>query len=145
MLYVQLSTRVATQRLDQEASAREALTSLYNLFTSVRQTLLDVGPDAVAGPESVGPLAIRLLNDGLRPFLTKWHSELSAFEDEEALRLARELGPQLKGNQHESRWDAQDEFLEALDNLQTNLRAITHAFGVVCDAELRTTKEQEAK
>lgn len=142
-LYVQLATRVATQKLDRQASAREALTSLYNLFTSVRETLMTVGPDAVEGPDSVGPLAIRLLNEGLRPFLAEWHNRLSAFEDQEAIRLAQELGPQFKGQPDESRWAEREKFLEAFETLQAELRTFAHAFGAVCGAELPSDKELE--
>ncbi len=91
-LYVQLATRIATQKLDPEGSAQEALRSLYTLFGSVRETLLAVGPDAVDGPDFVGPLAVRLLNEGLRPFLTTWHNRLAAHEHRESIRLSKDHG-----------------------------------------------------
>lgn len=136
-LYVQLATRVSTQKLDSRTgSAREALDSLHGMFEKVRETLSEVGPDAVAGPESVGPLAIRLLNDGLRPFMAEWHTKLAAFENGERLALARQVGPQYSGPVDESTWTELDAFYEALEDLRENLSTFARAFALVCGAEL---------
>jgi hypothetical protein len=46
---------------------REALTSLYNLFPVIQQVLKEGGPDAGASHDSVGGIAIAVLNNGLHP------------------------------------------------------------------------------
>lgn len=59
---------------------REALNSLYSLFGTTRGVLKAAGPDVGASRDSVGGIAlaqpaagIAVLNNGLRPFLAKWH------------------------------------------------------------------------
>ena len=73
-LYVELSTRIAVQPAgDNEGSIREALSSLYSIVEATREILREAGPTVAQGPNSVGALAIEVVNRGLRPFLTKWH------------------------------------------------------------------------
>ncbi len=80
-LYVELTTRIAVQPLTSETGlAREALNSLYSLFSSTRDVLKHAGPDVADGPQSLGPLAIKILNDGLRPFISRWHPAIHRFE-----------------------------------------------------------------
>jgi len=76
-LYVELVTRVAVQTPELDIGlSREALSSLYSLFGSTRQILRDAGPDVGCSRESVGGIAIAVLNLGLRPFVSKWHPVL---------------------------------------------------------------------
>ena len=78
-LYVEYATRVTSHPLAPRAgSVLEALDSLYSLFGTTRQVLREAGPEVARGPESLGPLAIRILNQGVRPFLVRWHSEVRA-------------------------------------------------------------------
>ena len=81
-LFVETVTRVSTQPLkDDEGVTREALTSLYSLFSITRDTLKSSRPSAPAtGGLTVEHLAITMLNQELRPFLSKWHPRLRAFE-----------------------------------------------------------------
>jgi hypothetical protein len=81
-LFVESSTRVATQPLDQGSGViRETLGSLYSLFQSVREILLEAGPTATPGTEkTVEHLALAMLNGQLRPFLSRWHPRLTAWE-----------------------------------------------------------------
>ena len=80
-LYVELATRITAHPLEPGAgSVRESLDSLYSLFGTTRQVLRAAGPEVGDGPNALGPLAIRVLNDGVRPFLLAWHTELSAAE-----------------------------------------------------------------
>src|SRR5215211_7452551 len=66
-LYVEFSTRVAARPLAPGAgSVREALDSLYSLFAATREVLRAAGPEVGEGRDAVGPLAIRVLNEGLR-------------------------------------------------------------------------------
>jgi hypothetical protein len=75
-LYVEYATRVATYELEPgSGKVREALDSIHSLFGTTRAVLRAAGPDAGKGKNALGPLAIRMLNEGLRPFLVKWHVE----------------------------------------------------------------------
>jgi hypothetical protein len=81
-LYIELVTRVAVQSLNpQEGLVREAMNSLYSLFGSTREILRRAGPNVGASHDSVGGIAIAVLNNGLRPFLSKWHPLLQEWEE----------------------------------------------------------------
>ncbi len=75
---------------------REALTSLYNIFPTTRQILKEAGPDVGGSQDSVGGVVIEVLNRGLRPFLSRWHPRLQAWE----ARRASDRSPQ----EHEWDW-----------------------------------------
>ncbi|PRX22178.1 hypothetical protein CLV67_105355 [Actinoplanes italicus] len=81
-LFVESSTRVATQPLDQGSGViRETLDSLYSLFGSVRAILLEAGPTTTPGAtQTVEHLALGMLNGQLRPFLSRWHPRLTTWE-----------------------------------------------------------------
>ncbi|NUO97553.1 MAG: hypothetical protein HOV96_33490 [Nonomuraea sp.] len=81
-LFVETVTRVSTQPLvEEEGLTREALTSLYGLFATTRDTLKSSRPSVAApGGQTVEHLAITMLNQELRPFLSKWHPRLREFE-----------------------------------------------------------------
>jgi hypothetical protein len=82
-LYVEAVTRISTQPLaDEEGFVREALTSLYGLFATTRDTLMASRPSVPAsGRQTVEHLAVTMLNHQLRPFLSKWHPRLREFEE----------------------------------------------------------------
>jgi hypothetical protein len=76
-LYVEFATRVTAHPLEPGAgSPEEALNSLHYLFGVTREVLRGAGPEVGQGPDSLGPLAIDVLNTGLRPFLVRWHTVL---------------------------------------------------------------------
>jgi transcriptional regulator with XRE-family HTH domain len=81
-LYIELMTRIATQSLaSRQGLLREALNSLYALFTGTRTILHHAGAQlATAGEQPVGLIGISILNNGLRPFMTKWHPLLQQYE-----------------------------------------------------------------
>ena len=77
-LYVELVTRIAVQELKPgDASLREALSSLHDIFGETRQILRKYGPTVAqpkgAGSLSLGSIAVQVLNTALRPFFTRWH------------------------------------------------------------------------
>lgn len=80
-MFVEVSTRVATQPLaDDEGFLREASSSLYHLFSRTRELLAQSQPTKVSRGRTVEYLALTMLNRELRPFLSKWHPLLTAFE-----------------------------------------------------------------
>lgn len=113
-LYIELSTRVPIQHLDlQYGSVREALNSIYALFGETRSILRQSGPRIAHGRDSVARLALGVLNNGLRPFLTKWHSQLSVYEAEH--------DTQNQPTHYERDWSMLDEFSSELEELRKNL------------------------
>jgi hypothetical protein len=96
-LYVEYSTRIAGSALEEGlGSPREALDSLRSLFATTREVLREAGPEVAGDIDALGPLAIRALNAGIRPFLLQWHTALTAsgdkLSDEERERFDCELG-----------------------------------------------------
>jgi hypothetical protein len=96
-LYVERATRGAARPLEEgQGFAREALNSLYTLFGTTRQVLREAGPEIADGPEALGPLAIRIINEGLRPFMVRWHTELRRYEAAQGSAPSDESGWQLR-------------------------------------------------
>ena len=119
-MYVELITRIAIQPLgDDEGLDREALSSLYSLFSETRRILKTHGPSVAEpvkkGTVSFGQLAVLVLNKLLRPFLSKWHPQLSAHEASRPANVSQ--------LQHERNWnDQHQKFREELRELARRLR-----------------------
>ena len=117
-LYVELLTRITTQRLPEEhGTEKAALESVHKIFGLTRTTLKEHGRKA----ENFTRLAIIVLNQVIRPFTTKWHrlSGEGAFE-EEAKRT---------------------EFRDDLSQLQDKLEAYTRMLSELADVEDMTEME----
>jgi hypothetical protein len=81
-LFVEGVTRVASQPLASNSGMiREAMTSLYGLFAITREILKESQPSARTGASAtVEHLAFAMLNAEIRPFLSRWHPDLLAWE-----------------------------------------------------------------
>ena len=93
---------------------REAMNSLYSLFGSTREILRKAGPNVGASHDSVGGIAIAVLNNGLRPFLSRWHPLLLEWEE----KKPHGTSPQA----HEKAWDKEIIVRGELDALRGDLR-----------------------
>jgi hypothetical protein len=123
-LYVELSTRIATQPFSTEAGRlRTALSSLYLLFDITRGVLRDGGPALASGRDAFGPIAIRFLTEVLAPFTTKWHEPL----------LSHELSRPKERDEwvHERDWVKFDEMIHDLRVIQENIQGYVRALGQV--------------
>jgi hypothetical protein len=115
-LFVESVTRMSTQRLgDDEGLIREALSSLYSLFSTTRDILRATRPTARGGGITVEYLAVNLLNRELRPFLSVWHPRLREFE---------QAHPELP----ESDWPRAAECRADLRRVQANTRGYVLGF-----------------
>lgn len=113
-LYVELTTRIAVQPLSEgEGTLREALSSLHALFAVTRSILREAGPSVGARKHSTGGIAITVLNDGIRPFLSKWHPALQEWE-------ARKP-PETSLGAHGREWPQESAFRKELEILRTEL------------------------
>jgi hypothetical protein len=81
-IFFELATRVSTQRLaDDEGILREALESLYGLFKVARADLATTPPAELGkGQISARAYVLSIINAELRPFLSRWHPLLRAWE-----------------------------------------------------------------
>lgn len=127
-LYVELSTRIAVQPLEEgEGILREALTSLYNVFGITRQILREAGPDIARGPQSFGAIAIDVLNKGLRPFTVKWHPLLKAWEEQK---------PADKTSlDHERAWEHEKELRTELNKVREQMIIYVTALAKIAGLE----------
>lgn len=127
-LYVELSTRIAVQPLEEgEGVLREALTSLYKVFDITRQILREAGPDIAQGPQSFGAIAIDVLNEGLRPFLVKWHPALKVWEEQK---------PADKTTlDHERAWQRARELREELNKVREQMGVYVSALAKIAGVE----------
>jgi hypothetical protein len=113
-LYIELVTRIATEPLPSgEGHLREALNSLHEIFGTTREILKEGGPDIGASANSVGGIAIRVLNRGIRPFLAHWHPALS---DWETLKDSR-----VSSREHERSWTEAEHLRSELNTLRVEL------------------------
>lgn len=117
-MYVELVTRISVTELKPgEGLLREALSSIYSLFSTTREILRQYGP-SVAQPKgdgklSFGYLAVTILNVALRPVLAKWHPLLLDYESTKE--------PSLSPVNHESTWDISGQLRQALNDVRSVL------------------------
>ncbi|MER5854449.1 hypothetical protein ABT131_02250 [Streptomyces sp900105245] len=128
-LYVELVTRVSVVPLgEDEGLLREALNSLYSLFTTTREVLRKYGPEVAEpkkdGQYNFGYLAVAALNYGIRPLLASWHPTL---EDWEACRPA-----DCSRRDHELAWPRASELRTALRDSRSVLTAYADLLASAC-------------
>ena len=117
-LYVELLTRITTQRLpDAHGTEEAALDSVHKIFPLTRTTLKERGRKA----ENFTRIAIIVLNQIIRPFTAKWHrlSEEGAFDNDEKCT----------------------EFRNELIKLQDKLKSYTSLLSDLADVEDMTEME----
>ncbi len=129
-LFIELITRVTIQPLEsqqEQGLLREALASLHSLFATTREILKQAGPDIGISHQSVGGIAITVLNRGLRPFLCKWHPLLQSWE---ALRPL-DISP----FEHEKSWKHQAKLRSELEILRRDLEEYAIALAVIAGVD----------
>ena len=117
-MYVELVTRITVVELrPEEGLLREALSSLHSLFGTTRGIMKKYGP-SVAKPARKGDLsfaylALRILNEVVRPVLAKWNPLLLDFENTR--------DPQVSQAQHERLWEKSGELRAVLEIVRESL------------------------
>ncbi|MGB3613380.1 MAG: hypothetical protein WBA10_06245, partial [Elainellaceae cyanobacterium] len=84
-----------------------------------RKILRKAGPGVGASHDSVGGIAIAVLNNGLRPFLATWHPALQRWE------AARPDG--VSPQDHEKSWEQESKLRRDLEALRENLNQYAKA------------------
>jgi hypothetical protein len=116
-LFVETLTRVAAQPLATEhGSLRVAMDSLYSLFTGTRDLLKNMHPSKPTTDVTVEVFAVKMLNQEIRPFLSKWNVLLEEFESREP-------------HKSESDWSENANCRKELEALRNRLISYTRAFG----------------
>lgn len=110
-LYVELITRVSTQRLlPEEGDEAAALKSIHDLFGLTRETIKRHGRYSI----NFTRIAVVVLNQKVRPFTAKWHRQMLAGPLADADRQA---------------------FRAELADLQTDLRNYSKLLADLADVE----------
>jgi hypothetical protein len=127
-LYVELVTRIAVQSLGSDQGLlREALNSLYTLFGTTREVLKSSGPKVGASRHSVGGIAIAVLNNGLRPFMSQWHPVLEEWEAQRPTNVSKKV--------HEYDWTEAPKMRQELDELRNDLEQYAIALAKIAGVE----------
>jgi hypothetical protein len=127
-LYVELVTRIAVQSLSSDQGLlREALNSLYTLFGTTREVLKSSGPKVGASRHSVGGIAIAVLNNGLRPFMSTWHPVLEEWEAQKPDKVSKKV--------HEHNWTEAPRMRQELDELRNDLEQYAIALAKIAGVE----------
>lgn len=129
-IYVEIVTRVPIQP-GAQGSLREGLNSVYEMFGAMREILRESGPRIAHGKDSLAPLALGVLNSGLRPFLSEWHTRLLAHES------AR--GPFTDQVEHEQGWGELEGFIKAQQDLKEHLDTYARQLLKIAGAEVGDT------
>lgn len=97
-LYVQLTTRKAAIPIDEDDIIIEVYNSWYELFKSTRDYLLGMAAADLEENENaqrIVDLSVNVLNNGLRPHLTKWQGKYRKwYEDALKEKANKGLSPQ---------------------------------------------------
>ena len=126
---MELVTRVSVQGLNlHEGSVRESINSLYSLFGTTREILRKAGPKVGLAHDSVGGIAIAMLNNGLRPFLSKWHPLLSEWESKKASEVSTRV--------HERDWAKESLMRRELEALRNSLENYAEALALIAGTEM---------
>jgi transcriptional regulator with XRE-family HTH domain len=129
-LYVELTTRIAVAQLPQrEGLLRETLTSLHALFGTVRVILKQYGPSTAfrtsADAHSVRSIAMLILDDVLRPFLSKWHPLLLDHENARPPGVSEAV--------HERAWTSNGELRADLSRVRNEMERWARLLAVMAD------------
>ncbi len=95
-MYVQLKSRKAAIPFDERYDLiDEVYNSLYELFKINRELLTDLPLDDIRRSNSLAELQMQVLNEGLRPHLTRWQAQFKSWWKKELNKPENEnLTPQ---------------------------------------------------
>ena len=123
-LFVEIATRIATQPMsDTDGDNGIALKSLYDLFQYTRKSITAMEPTRILPSrrgsfDTVETYALAMLNQDLRPFLSKWHPLWDAWRRENPDAAC-------------SSWDRHTAFRTDLRVLQTQIRGRAEGLGKI--------------
>ena len=131
-IYIELTSRVTLAPLaEHEGSLREALTSYYSVFKTLREQLRQAGPGIGRRRDGDGiPLAattVWLMNGILRPLLAQWHPRLTIYEEQRPSGVGAFT--------HEEAWEYGPALRKDLANARAKVRPFAVLYETVCDIQ----------
>jgi hypothetical protein len=136
-LYVEMMTRITIQPLE-NGLLTNALDSLYSHFQLTRNLLEGAGPSVGYGgfnKDSLGSIAMRVLNDGLRPFLSKWHPLVEDYHKKRPENIGK--------YEYEQQWDQNIVMRKELDQLQRDLEKYAEMLAKIAGVKHTKVKRPE--
>lgn len=93
MMYIQLRTRKIGIAFDDEDVLIEVYKSWFTAFNAIRDLLMNIRPNPQN--QAIIELGVKVLNNGMRPHLTRWQAKFRKWYDLEANKKDNEkLSPQ---------------------------------------------------
>ncbi|MDR6883003.1 hypothetical protein [Bacillus sp. 3255] len=122
-LYVQLTTRKAAMPYDEENDIiAEVYDSWYQLFSSTRDYLIEMPAKDLEGNENaqaIVKLSVDVLNDGLRPHLTKWQGKYRKWYDS---ALQKEVNKDLSPQEIQRQYPQYEEIISDIREVNAELK-----------------------
>ena len=125
-VWVELSTRKIGLEIDlNDDVVYEIYDSWYAFFSVTRELLKDVPSSKFMRPETkeIIDLTVRVLNDGVRPHLTKWQARFRRWYEKE---LERDSEGKLSPQEVQRKFDQFDQLSEDLVEVNGRLIAFRH-------------------
>lgn len=123
-LFVETTTRISTQQIEDSAGDDGVtLKSLYDLFRVTRQLIAEMSPVSILPSEhnkidTIETYALAMLNQDLRPFLSKWHPIWESAQPK-------------NGSEPVTPWARHIEFREELRVLQESIKVHSRGFAKI--------------
>ena len=130
-LFVELGSRTTTAPLSADTgSIRGALDSLYKMFDITRQILRSHGNDVAKsrhdGNLTLATIALRVINEVIRPVTTRWHIELQSHE-----QLHASHGNGCSAIEWERAWPQQQACRDDLNGLRSQIRGYMDSLALI--------------
>lgn len=123
-IFVEAVTRITTQPMnDDQGDNGVALKSLYDFFQDTRQIIANmeatsIMPSTRKSLDTVETYALAMLNQDIRPFLSKWHPIWDVWR-------------KLNSNAPSSNWERHTEFRADLKTLQSKMLERVIGLGII--------------
>lgn len=118
-LWVELITRKIAIPLEEDDVIAEVYDSWYTAFSAIRELLKTVPGSCLEDASNLIDITTKVLNEGLRPHLTKWQAKYRIWYDQESKESSE--APQIiqkRYQEYAELWD---------DMIQTNQHIVTFA------------------
>ena len=142
-LHVHLATRKAALPIDEENDVlSDVFSSLFELFKIARDLLLEMPPSDSSDHRGVAHLIVRVLNDGIRPTLTRWHADYRRWWDS-SLRNTDNAGRSPQEIQKD--YPQYSELVEDLGRMNTELSKFSDELALVASGTGRRTHSRRQR
>lgn len=109
-IWVELNTRkIAMMFVEGQDVITEVYNSWYSAFVTIRELLKEIPADRIKDAEGLIDLTTKVLNEGLRPHLTKWQAKYRCWFEQE-----KESSPQMEPQEIQGRYPYYQELVTEL-------------------------------